>query len=79
MCPLSYPLTYPSLNIDRMSSYSQDVVEQVRNTIKPIGLSGTHGMMAVAIVGGLVILNFLRKYISVRRVSQTFVVSYRPS
>jgi hypothetical protein len=62
-----------------MSSYSQDMVEQVRNTIKPLGLSGTHGLMAAVLVGGLIILNFLRKYISVRRVSQTFVVSYRPS
>lgn len=52
-----------------MSSHIHNMVEQVHSMIKPIGLSGKHGMIAAAIVGGLVFLNLLRKYISVLRVS----------
>lgn len=52
-----------------MSNHIHNMVEQVQSMIKPIGLSGKHGMIAAALVGGLVFLNFLRKYISVLRVS----------
>jgi len=52
-----------------MSSHIHTMVEHVQSMIKPVGLSGKHGMIAAALVAGLVFLNFLRKYISVLRVS----------
>jgi len=53
-----------------MSSHIHNMVEQVQSMIKPVGLSGKHGMIAAALVGGLVFLNFIRKYVSVLRVSR---------
>jgi hypothetical protein len=50
----------------------QDLSAQARDSMKPFGLlgiSGRSGMMAAAVVISVVFLNFLRKVISVRRVS----------
>jgi hypothetical protein len=52
-----------------MSGLLQHIVDLVEGTLKPFGVFGRYGIIAGMVVILLAFVNYLRQYISVRRVS----------